>query len=60
MKKEVIAEYTYELQELTDEEIRSFFEAEGVVNVNPEEVRSYIRERLYELYCEAAIENKQG
>ena len=54
MKKEIIAEYTYEIPELTDEEIKEFFQAEGIVNVNPEEIRKYIRESLYKFYCEAA------
>lgn len=58
MKKEVVAEFKYELPELTDEEIRSFFEAEGITNVNPQEVRDYINTSLYKLFCEAA--NKEG
>ena len=52
MKKEVIAEYTYELPEPTDEEFRSFFEAEGITDVNPEDVRMYIRESIYNMLFE--------
>ena len=51
MKKEVIAEYTYELPEPTDEEIRNFFEAEGVTDVNPDDVREYMREKIYNMLC---------
>lgn len=57
MNKEVITEYTYELPELTDEEIKSFYEENGITDVNSEEVRDYIKESLYKLFCEAA--NKQ-
>lgn len=53
MKKEVIAEYTYELPEPTDEEIRSFFEAEGITDVNPEDVRMYIRKSIYNMLCQS-------
>ena len=59
MKKEIIAEYTYELPECTDEEIIDFFKAEGVTDVNPEDVRNYIRESLYKLYCELARKNNK-
>ena len=58
MKKEIIAEFTDELPELTDEEIQNFFEAEGITDVNPEDVRKYIRESLYKLYCKTVNENK--
>ena len=53
MKKEIIAELQYELPELTDEEIRSFFEAEGVTDVDTQKVRDYISTSLYKLFCEA-------
>ena len=53
MKKEIIAEYTYNLPEYTDEEIKEFLQSESVTDVNPEEIRKYIRESLYKLYCEA-------
>jgi hypothetical protein len=52
MKREIIAEFEYEIPELTDEEIRNFFEAEGIADVDPEEVRNYINTSLYKLYCE--------
>ena len=58
MKKEVIAEYTDELPELTDEEIREFFEAEGIANVNPEDVRKYIRESIYNMLCQIQQRDK--
>lgn len=58
MKKEIIAELQYELPELTDEEIRSFFEAEGITDVDPQKVRDYMNTSLYKLFCEAA--NKEG
>ena len=58
MKKEIIAELEYELPELTDKEIRSFFEAEGITDVNPEEVRNYINTSLYKLFCEAIKQEK--
>lgn len=57
MKKEVIAEYTYELPEHTDEEIRNFFEAEGVADINPEDVRKYIRESIYNMLCQSQKSN---
>ena len=59
MKKEIIAEYTYELPEPTDEEIKEFFQAEGITDVNTEEVRQYIRESLYKLFCELASKNNK-
>ena len=53
MKKEVIAEYAYKLPEPTDEEIQKEIDEAGLTGVvKPEDVRKYIRERLYELYCE--------
>lgn len=58
MNKEVITEYTYELPLPTDEEIQSIAAAEGIVDVNPEEVREYIKESLYKLFCEAANKNE--
>ena len=63
MKKEVIAEYTYELPEPTDEELQKEIDAAGLTGVvKPEDVRKYIREKLYELYCEAVAkkENNDG
>ena len=53
MKREVIAEYTYTLPEPTDEEIISFFEENGVTDVNPEDVRKYIRESIYNILCQS-------
>lgn len=58
MKKEVIAEYTDELPELTDEEIREFFEAEGIANVNPKDVRKYIQESIYNMLCQIQQRDK--
>lgn len=59
MKKEGLAEYTYNLPEPTDEEIQKEIDAAGLTGiVKPEDVRRYIRERLYEVYCEAVSENK--
>ena len=53
-------EYTYELPEPTDEEIQKEIDAAGLAGVvKPEDVRKYIRERLYELYCEVVSE-KEG
>lgn len=57
MKKEVVAEYTYKLPELTDEEIRNFFEANGVTDVNPENVRRYIREGIHYVLCQSQKKN---
>lgn len=57
MKKEVIAEYTYELPEPTDEEIRSFFEAEGITDINPEDVRMHIRKSIHNMLCQAQEQN---
>lgn len=57
MKKEVIAEYTYELPEPTDEEIRRFFEDEGITDVNPEDVRMYIRKSIYNMLCQSQKQN---
>lgn len=59
MKKEIIAEYTYELPEPTDEEIQKEIDAEGLTNVvMPEDVRKYIRKSIYKLYCEAMMKSK--
>ena len=50
MKKEVLAAYTYELPEPTDEEIQNEIDATGLTGVvKPEDVRKYIRERIYEV-----------
>lgn len=57
MKKEIIAEYTYELPELTDEEIKSFYEENGITDVNPEDVRMYIRESIYNMLCQIQKQN---
>lgn len=57
MKKEIIAEYTYELPELTDEEIKSFCEENGITDVNPEDVRMYIRESIYNMLCQSQKQN---
>ena len=59
MKKEMI-KVSYEFPEFTDEEIQEEIDAEGLTGVvKPEDVRKYIRERLYELYCEA-VTNKES
>lgn len=42
----------------TDEEIQSVCAAEGITDINPEEVRDYIKESLYKLFCEAADKNE--
>ena len=53
-------EYTYELPEPTDEEIQKEIDAAGLAGVvKPEDVRKYIRERLYELYCEVVSEERE-
>ncbi len=57
MKKRIIAEYSYELPQITDKEIQDFFKSEGITDVDPEEVRRYIRERIYQLYCETLSKN---
>lgn len=57
MKRKVIAEYTYTLPEPTDEEIKSFFEANGVTDVNPEDVRMYIRKSIYNMLCQSQKQN---
>jgi hypothetical protein len=55
--KEIIAEFSYEIPELTDEEIQNYSEEQGITNVDPEAVRKYIRESLYKMFCEAARRN---
>lgn len=61
MKKEVITEYTYKLPEPTDEEIQKEIDVAGLTGVvKPEDVRKYIHERLYELYCEVVREKKEN
>ena len=61
MKKEVLAEYTYELPEPTDEEIQNEIDAAGLTGVvKPEDVRKYIHECIYKLYCEAVSDNKEN
>lgn len=57
MKREVIAEYTYELPELTDEEIMSVAESEGITDANPEEIRTFIKKSIYKVFCEVQIKN---
>ena len=57
MKREVVAEYTYTLTEPTDEEIKSFFEENGVTDVNPEDVRMYIRKCIYNMLCQSQKQN---
>lgn len=60
MKKEVLAEYTYKLPELTDEEIQNEIDAAGLTGVvKPEDVRKYIRERLYEVYSEEVAKKEE-
>lgn len=46
MNKEVIAEYTYELDLGTDEEIKSFFKENGMPEISPDVIRDYIKARL--------------
>lgn len=58
MYKKVLTEHAYELPLPTDKDIQSVATAEGITDVNPEEVRNYIQESLYKLFCEAA--NKQN
>ena len=61
MQKEVIAEYTYKLPEPTDEEIQKTIDAAGLAGVvKPEDVRKYVRERIYELYCEAVAKKESN
>ena len=61
MQKEVIAEYTYKLPEPTDEKIQKEINAAGLTGVvKPEDVRKYIRERLYEVYCEAVAKKESN
>lgn len=57
MNKEIIATYTYELPLPNDEEIRNIFKEAGVSNVNPEMVRTYIRQCIYDMFCNAENEN---
>lgn len=60
MKKEIIAEYTYTFPEPTDEEIQKEIDTEGLTDVvKPEDVRRYIRESIYKLYCEAVNKIKE-
>lgn len=60
MKKEIITEYTYELPELTDEEIQKEIDAAGLTDVvKPKHVRKYIYENIYKLYCEAVAKNNE-
>lgn len=59
MGKEIIAKETYKLDLGTDEEIKNFLKAEGLTNVNPEDVRSRICEVLYKAVCEAKEEYKK-
>lgn len=59
MGKEVIAEYTYELDLGTDEEIKSFLEANGMPDINPNVIRDYIKASMYNLYCETMFTEEQ-
>lgn len=60
MEKEVVAEFTYELPLPMDEEIQKEIDAMGLTgNIKPEDVRNYIRENIYNLYCEAMTANKE-
>lgn len=52
-ERELIMEYIGKLQEPTDEEIVNLFEEWGVTDVNPENVRKYIRECIHNMYCRA-------
>lgn len=52
------SEIIYRLPEHTDEEIKSFFEENGITDINPEDVRKYIREEIYRAFCEAMDKNK--
>ena len=54
-------EYTYELPEPTDEEIQKEIDEAGLTGiVKPEDVRKYIRERLYEVYSEAVAKKENA
>ena len=58
-KRPQMIEYIYELPEPTDEEIQKEIDAEGFTNViMPEDVRRYIRESIYKLYCKTMIKNE--
>ena len=59
MGKEVIAKYTYELDLGTDEEIKSFLEANGMPDINPNVIRDYIKASMYKAYCEAMFTEEQ-
>lgn len=61
MKKEIIAEYTYDLPEPTDEELQKEIDDAGLTGVvKPEDVRRYIRQRLYEVYCEVVAKKENN
>ena len=55
----VIAEHTYELDLGTDEEIKSFLEANGMPDVNPNVIRDYIKASMYTAYCESMFTEEQ-
>jgi hypothetical protein len=60
-RKSQTIEYIYDFPEPTDEEIQKEIDAAGLTEVvNTEDVRKYIRERLYVLYCEVVAEEKNA
>lgn len=59
MDKEVITQYTYELDLGTDEEIKSLLEANDMPDVNPNVIRDYIKASMYKVYCEAMFTKGQ-
>ena len=54
MDKEVIAKFTYELPLPNDEEIRNVFKEVSMSDINPEMVRTYIRQCIYDIFCNVA------
>lgn len=59
MDKEVIAEYTYELDLGTDEEIKSFLKENGMPEISPDVIRDYIKASTYKVFCETMYSEKQ-
>lgn len=58
-EREIILEHTYELDLGTDEEIKSFLEANGMPDINPDVIRDYIKASMYKVFCETMYSKEQ-
>ena len=59
MVKEVIAEYTYELDLGSDEEIKNYLEVSGMPDINPDVIRDYVKASMYKVFCETMYSEEQ-